>query len=102
MAGAQAALKPEVIVAEIVDEEEEKELLAYSRQLSTLPQIRAEMARVYRATRRGSLTTQEGMRLIYMLDKITRNIEVESQQKLLANVDTPAFVGLVLQIGKSE
>ena len=48
------------------------------------------------------MKTSEATRMIYMLDRITRNLEAQSQQRLLANVDTPAFVGLVLQIGKSE
>ena len=103
MAGAQPLLKPEVIEAELVDEASTAdEYTPRVRELSTLPQIRAEMARVYREARRGDLQTSEASRFIYMLDRMTKNLETQVQQRMLANVDTPAFVGLVLQIGKSE
>ena len=103
MSGNQASLKVSAVEAEIVDEAETSdELIPQIRQLATLPQIRAEMARIYRSARFGRMKTSEATRMIYMLDRITRNLEAQSQQRLLANVDTPAFVGLVLQIGKSE
>ena len=54
--------------------------------LKTLENIRVEMAKVYRAVKKGEIQTQEGTRLVYMLAQIGKIIEVaeiETRLKVL-------------------
>ena len=45
--------------------------------LKTLDDVRVEMAKVYRAMKRGKVPTQDGTRLVYVLSQIGRVIEVD-------------------------
>lgn len=44
--------------------------------LQTLPEVRREMARVYRDMRHGRIETQDGTRLTYVLTQIAKVIQV--------------------------
>ena len=44
--------------------------------LKSIDDVRVEMAKVYRAMKGGSLQTQEGTRLVYVLSAIAKAIEV--------------------------
>ena len=63
--------------------------------LTTFRDVRREMGRVYRDVRAGRLLSQDGTRLIYMLQAIARTLELElgSDYRLpsaLGNVAYPA------------
>jgi hypothetical protein len=60
--------------------------------LTTVDEIRVEMAKVYREARRGKLPTEEATRLVYVLTQIVKAHEVaviERRIEALENLSTP-------------
>lgn len=55
--------------------------------LDRLCDIRTEMAKVYRHVRTGKLPSQEGTRLVYMLDRLGRCIEGQELERRLAELE---------------
>jgi hypothetical protein len=55
--------------------------------LSTLGEIRREMVRIYRAVRRGDIESQEGTRLIYMLQAVGKLIDGSDLSKRLDDLE---------------
>ena len=54
------------------------------------PQIRREMARVYRGLEAGEIDPLKGGKLVYVLTEISRAIERENVEKLEARLDEAA------------
>jgi hypothetical protein len=55
--------------------------------LTTLAQVRREMVKVYKAARQGTLETQEGSRLVFMLTAIGRLIESSDFERRIEAVE---------------
>ena len=55
--------------------------------LATAVDVRREMAKVYREMKSGKLDTQDGSRLVYVLDRIGRMIEVSEIERRLAALE---------------
>lgn len=56
--------------------------------LTTVNQVREEMARVYKATASGKITTKQGSQMIYMLQAISKTIEVEKIESKLEAIES--------------
>lgn len=54
--------------------------------LTTVNQVREEMARVYKATASGKITTRQGAQMVHMLQVIGKTIEVEKIEPLLEEI----------------
>ncbi|WP_336986470.1 hypothetical protein [Altererythrobacter aquiaggeris] len=55
--------------------------------LENSPQIRREMARVYRGLEAGEIDLLKGGKLVYVLTEISRTLERESVEKLNSRLD---------------
>jgi hypothetical protein len=54
-------------------------------ELSNLTEVRKEMSKVYRLTRKGQINSQEGARYIYMLSQIGKTVEmIDNDQRIEA------------------
>lgn len=58
--------------------------------LVTVDDVRAEMAKLYRAAKAGEIATQDATRYTYMLATLGRLIEVSDLEKRLAALETQA------------
>ena len=55
--------------------------------LENSPQIRREMARVYRGMNDGEIEVSKGSKLVYVLTEISRTLERENIEKLASRLD---------------
>ena len=56
--------------------------------LKTLDHVRIEMAKVYRDMMRGTIATQDGTRLVYVLSQIGKLIEAGELEKRIEAMET--------------
>ncbi|MGI9024592.1 MAG: hypothetical protein ACR2GP_03270 [Burkholderiaceae bacterium] len=64
--------------------------------LKSIDDVRVEMGKVYRAMKGGSLLTQEGTRLVYVLSAIGKLIElheIEMRVRTLEEAQGPGRIG---------
>jgi hypothetical protein len=77
--------------SEVEDAQNEPVILDLSKiqvgRLDRLEDVRREMAKVYRHVRTGKLPSQEGARLVYMLDRIARAIEGHELERRLSELE---------------
>ena len=55
--------------------------------LNDLDGVRREMARVYRDMRQGSVATQDGARLVYVLGELRKMFEITELERRLAAIE---------------
>ena len=70
--------------------------------LSTLGEIRGEMASVYRLARTGKIRIEEASRLCYMLDRISQAIRAEKELDAMQAAYAEAFTGLTTLLAPSR
>ena len=70
--------------------------------LASLPQIRREIAHVYRDARRGAIETQDGSRLIYMLDRLFdaehARVKMSELERQRTEQGMPVFTGFDVKL----
>ncbi len=59
----------------------------YRAKLDTLNDVRREMSRVYREARTGTIETAEGSKLVWMLEKIGKVIEISDLESRIEKLE---------------
>ena len=80
------------------DSEGKPEKAAPPIRLASLEEIRREMASVYRDMRRGTIETQDGTRLVYVLGELVKVAKAEAEQETAAPPAPPTLDVSLLSI----
>ena len=71
--------------------------LSRTPKLTTVQNVGIEISRIYRATKRGKISTPDGYRMVQMLAVLKSCLELATLEQRIANLEAQADIGSTVE-----